>query len=436
MHSGSAALNGAVSPLRSIAVVTVSAIPNLTGTSVNPLFRAASLVAAGWRVTLYLPWFKAAEQEREYGRRFADTAAQVAMIDAWLPASLRPYRPEIAFYNAHFDATWTIPQPSAPITRALRGHDIVILEELERHFLKGRWLDPGVFRFRRKFPLVIAILHTNPAAFIGPRLGAWSVPLTRALSAALSRQICHHSFSVVSVSPVLRDPDEGLTSLNGVAPAFFETEQAPRGTQGAYFIGKLIPEKGLHHAFRLLDMVGADRFDLFGSGDLEYVRALEAAHGVRAVLHGGTATPWRTLAPYRVFVNCSISEVLCTTTAEALAMRKWVILPRHPSNQYFESFANCLVYTDEQSFVSCWRRAMAEEPSEDPAAITRLSWAAATQRLTKVLHAPPEKPYHDPLPFFAAPGRERRVVRRWLLRPDGQFKGSFNGTHVPQRDGS
>lgn len=79
-------------------------------------------------------------------------------------------------------------------------------------------------------------------------------------------------------------------------------------------------------------------------------------------------------------MNPSQSEVLCTTIAEALAMGKWVVCARHPSNDFFsENFASCLAFSDEAEFLRCIRKAFDEDPPKLPAekrcvACPRFSW--------------------------------------------------------------
>ena len=87
-------------------------------------------------------------------------------------------------------------------------------------------------------------------------------------------------------------------------------------------------------------------------------------------------------SPHKIFLNPSTSEVLCTTTAEALAMNKFAIIPRHPSNDFFLQFSNCLPY---DTLEECADR-MAWALDNSPNSLTdeerrKFTWEAATERL-------------------------------------------------------
>ena len=221
------------------------------------------------------------------------------------------------------------------------------------------------------------------------------------------RAYCH---KVVKLSDTLQAfaPEKEVTcNVHGVRSNFVD---APAPTSNTvYFVGKLLWAKGLDLMLELQDyykLYTGEYFpiDIYGSGpDREAIERafygrkhynstglpLTFSELVRRqpipakfqgrVDHGELVNP-------KIFFNPSTSEVLCTTTAEALAMGKFAIIPYHPSNRFFFSFPNCLFYRDKFEFVANLRWALTHNPTPLTEAQRRqFTWEAATDRLLDAL---------------------------------------------------
>ncbi|KAH9305176.1 hypothetical protein KI387_009580, partial [Taxus chinensis] len=188
-------------------------------------------------------------------------------------------------------------------------------------------------------------------------------------------------------------PNSIVCNVHGVNPKCLEIGQkkaTERGLEvfpkGAYYIGKMVWGKGYGELLDLLAMHKKDldglQVDVFGNGeDSKEVRETSHKLGLAINFNPGIDHADESLHSYKVFINPSTTDVVCTTTAEALAMGKIVICADHPSNDFFKSFPNCLIYKDSQEFVEKVKQAISSEPlpltSDQQHA---LSWEAATDR--------------------------------------------------------
>lgn len=396
-------------------IVTTAALPWMTGTAVNPLLRAAYMTEgrseAGGSVTLMLPWLER-EQDRDsvYGKsiNFETPEEQEAYIRKWLVEKAKlpqaSDRLRIEWYTAWQNKVENSLYSMGDITALIPAEDVdvMILEEPE-HL---NWYRAPGESWTAKFKHVVGIVHTNyfvyasdqPAAFI-------RAPGMRLLCSWMCRAHCHRLVKLSGTLGRFAPEKELVENVHGVRYSFLETGKEVRKRLKAlggaksdpifgaeakptvYFIGKMLWSKGLLSLMELVKYAEESagikiQIDMYGGGpdkdaadaraksldvDLDFLGPID--HGDLGFTH-------------KIFINPSTSEVLTTTTAEALAMGKFVVLPSHPSNDFFAQFANCLTYTNKEEFVGNLYYALTHspEPLSEEEAFT-LSWEAATKRL-------------------------------------------------------
>lgn len=259
---------------------------------------------------------------------------------------------------------------------------------------------PGKDYWTEKFTHVVGIGHTNYKAYVREHFFVFP-QLVGTISSLMVQAYCHKLIKLSGVLQTYAPEKEVVMNVHGIRSEFL---QEPRHKEGIYFIGKLLWAKGFDKLIELQTIYRKETGDYFAmdvigsgpeqdeiqrafhgrvrekpSGDFPKSRYEFRKHAIPASFAGRRDHAECQL--YKIFVNPSITEVLCTTTAEAIAMGKFAIVPVHPSNEFFTQFPNCLQYSSKKEFVTLLQYALAHDPEPlTPELKHELTWEAATER--------------------------------------------------------
>ena len=395
-------------------IVTTAALPWLTGTSINPLLRAAYL-SRTHPVELALPECinrldvgpsKCLDrhQIREQSYQYLSDSLPAT---SWCRANL-----DISFYDAIYQPHCDSIFPKTSLLEYSFSGDVLILQD-PLQLLSRPDMMPDfslIFsrqRIKQKYRLTLGILDTNNFYFIPhfTKNFLQTILWVNGLKLLGRLILDRHCDFIISLSPGMPRLHKHfhIQNVNGVHDKFLtSTEIVGRQSgeiSGYYYLGKLTH---LKHVDRLLQLAVKYQFHIHLYGRVmqipdelpKHIRAkfdklmaqCEQCFASPYVhLHQPTYTPEIDLEKYKTFINLSESERFCTSTAEALAMGKFVVMPDHPSNQFFKRFKNARFYHTEAEAVEQIRQTEDLTPERDPR-LQELTWAEANQRLLRVIN--------------------------------------------------
>ncbi|MCL1127949.1 glycosyltransferase [Shewanella surugensis] len=365
---------------KSIYIITTASLPWRTGTSINPLYRSICLAKMENNVTLLLPWLNRKSQQQLYHQEFKSTSELVSFINEEIKDSKLI---NIEFYQARLITLSGLQSiyPKERIDRIIPFCETLIIEEPERLLLLT------LFK-RLKFNPnnIIGVIHTNYDYFLIKHYPKWVRNVLRLYTTFLMNKYCHRIIHLSKVTQKTFNNGE-ILPINGVRKEYFSTLHLSKPDTSVYFIGKVIWEKGFKELIDLMSYANLNlTIDCYGNGhNKQQIIQYANKNNVNLNIHSTITHPAHDLQRYKIFINPSYSEVLCTTTLEAIAMGKWVLIPKHISNDYFYQFKNVLVYDDNKSFKLLLTKAIKSPAPLDPTT-QKLEWLSVTQEyLTQLI---------------------------------------------------
>jgi len=367
-----------------VTVITTAALPWRTGPAYLSIWHACGLAALGLRTRYHIPWLTPASQQRLLGRVQFQSPDEHA---AWLAGEAErigcPPLPQVSHYRGYYSTALRSIIPLHAVVDGLPPCRAIVLEEPE-HLC---WPPVTPPRHRIAAERVVGVVMTNYEDYVARSGWPAAGLLAKLVERYHRRLVRRHTDRALLISPAVAM--EGLdhpveeARITGVLAPYSQVPPVAPQTRGAYFLGSLVWDKGLDEVIALACRTGVT-IDIFGGGpDAEAIaaRARELQAPVRFL--GPSASPWEQLADYRVFVNPSRIEVLCTATADALVAGRHAILPECPSNRPFLRYPNAHGYRDIAGAAEALQRAL-ELPPEPPHAIRHdFDWMQACRNLAE-----------------------------------------------------
>lgn len=372
-----------------IIVLSTAALPWRTGPSIFSVWHAGGFAQLGHKTALGLPWLDRKSQIKLWGKElFKSPQEQEDWVRKEAEHMNVPALPSIFFFKGVFSkAAYSIFITEDPF-KALPAADYYVIEEPE-HF---GWLPVVSTRSKIAAKKILGIVMTNYGFYIR-RPGRPDRALFAKLVEARNKQLMRkHTDIIAPLSPAV-----DLENLNhpiarqqvtGVLDAFKTVPDVQADNQGVYFMGRLVWEKALDIVIdtaRTLDLP----IDIYGEGPHQGEMEARAKKINAPVQFKGPAfSPWEPIANYRVFFNPSLSEVLCTTTAEALVAGRHVVIPDCPANTPFYDLPNVHVYHSEQEIPAALQKALTSDPVAPLKARERFDWANVCRSIVDLLKSP------------------------------------------------
>jgi len=344
--------------------------PSISGVGLNTIYHINELNRNGIKnIHFYIPWLEEKKQIKYFGFNFTQSEQINLLINKYkLSKDIK-----IHFYDAEFYVI------------SLSGSGLLPINKIENICPKNSILifeDPNLYLSNCKnfnkyhFTLIISILHTNYYHYIYHNYNLINdelVSKTLSLYLGLERNFLSFlngstystknitrsfidtlkyttevSDITIAISPSVIEPfkKKELTNISiinmiGVPYRFFSYKPLEYNESNIFYIGKPIINKNIHI---LLKLMSNKTLHMFGTEPSKNIKLIIKYYNVNFVYHGYWNQTEAELLNYKIFLNCSISEGICTTNIEMLCLHKFLILPSHISNDIFKDFENVYFY--------------------------------------------------------------------------------------------